>query len=603
MYHFLARSRSALCLLLLLVLAACNFPLFQTAGSEPTAEPAATEAATDVPTDIVTVAAVDFPVFEEPEAGTPMLWVDNSMVVYVPGGEFLMGFNEVNDSDHQPEHTVTLDGFWIYQAEVTNQMYASCVELGVCSAPDLTDNEWYNNPEFVNAPVTGVTWQQAGTYCEWVEARLPTEAEWEKAGRGTDTATYPWGEDEPTCDLLNYEDCLDHNQPQPVRSYMLGASPYDLADMGGNAAEWVYDWYGEEYYTVSPAASPTGPDTGTERVVRGSSFNTSDDELEIYLRDALDPLETHEDLGFRCVLTGDVVNRTPVVPMCTTVSYSPNSPDFHPAVPQAPVPSATLDFYCNTDGDGDPFLSMAVRLPEGTDLTGIMVESNYGSLFCVADPGGTSVLSCVGAGLHLGTEMQISVCPALIEPPSIGVPACPQYYRLNSETHLCEYRGTSVMGGCEAPYVAVPGYECLGIPDVFGQCPLGLYVAHYEGRAVCVPSSGGNYCSPTTGACTAFCPEGLTFNPTEICCDYPADVAPVCPEGFVLNESIGGCISEPIQVQCAIFDVLGPVCTSIPTAPPDTQTQTGCMVYGPNGTWYCEDPCQPGHTGTACSTH
>lgn len=596
MKRILARETTFVCAILVLVLAACNLPLIPITAANPTPD-----SETEVPNSPETMSLTEelYP-FAPPEAGYTMLWMDNSAVVFVPGGEFSMGGDEVAPSDHQPAHTVTLDSFWIYQAEVTNQMYANCVALGVCSPPDLAENEWYSDPEFANAPVTGVAWQQAETYCEWVEARLPTEAEWELAGRGTDGAAYPWGEDEPACELLNFQDCLDYDQPQTVRYYPLGASPYNLADMAGNAAEWVYDWYGEDYYQTTPLNNPTGPATGTERVVRGSSFNTPVDELEIYLRDSLDPDETHEDLGFRCVLTGDAVHE-PVVPVCTTVSYTPTWPDRRPyPEPSYPLADAVIQLYCNVWPSGDMYNTLGVRFAEGTDTSLYRIESSYGPITCEEDSRDPMLFNCWGAGLHPGSDFSIAICPVVAPTEDIILRACPTFYTYNPATDLCEYNLRSIVADCDPPNVVVPGYGCLAAPDGMGECPVGFYSGDFEGSPVCVPASGGSYCS-AAGACAAVCPEGLTFDPTELCCDYPPDVEPFCPDGFYLDIDDHMCHPNPIQLVCRFFDVTGPTCGSVETPPPDTQT--GCWVVNPNiPSGRCMDPCPVGATpGTPCT--
>ncbi len=592
---FAGRETKIVCGVMVLVLAACNFPFIPVSGITPTPD-SETEGSSALDSSLIE----EFYLFDQPEAGSTMLWLDSSTVVFVPGGEFSMGQDEVSPSDHRPAHSVSLDSFWIYQAEVTNQMYANCVALGVCSPPDLTDNEWYSNPEFTSAPVTGVTWQQAETYCEWVEARLPTEAEWELAARGTDAATYPWGEDDPTCSLLNFQDCLDHDQPQTVRFYPLGASPYDLADMAGNAAEWVYDWYSEDYYAVSPPASPAGPETGTERVVRGSSFNTPDDELEIYLRDSLDPVETHEDLGFRCVLTGDDVHE-PVVPNCTTAAYSPAWPYREPfPEPSYPLADAVIQLYCNLWASGDMYDTLGVRFAPGTDTSLYTIESSYGPITCEPDSGDPLLFNCWGPGLHPGSDFSIAICPVVPPLEDIAEMACPTFYTYNPATDLCEYSLHHIVADCDPPNVVVPGYGCLAAPDDMGGCPTGYYEADFEGSPVCVPAAGSEFCS-ATGACAATCPEGLTFNPTELCCEYPPDVEPSCPDGYYLDMDDHMCHPNPIQVVCRFFDVTGPTCGNVETPPPDTQT--GCWVVNPNfPDGRCIDPCPVGASpGTPCT--
>ncbi|MBN2555470.1 MAG: SUMF1/EgtB/PvdO family nonheme iron enzyme [Anaerolineales bacterium] len=227
------------------------------------------------------------------------------VMVYVPAAEFDMG-SESGDSDELPVHTVYLDSYWIDQTEVTNVMYAQCVAAGACEAPSeyLMDqmSGYYSGPSTDDYPVVNIDWFRAEAYCTWAGARLPSEAEWELAARGTDGRTYPWGNDAPTDDLTNY---FRHvGDLQPVGSYPDGASPYGALDMAGNAGEWVNDWFGETYYSQSPTSNPPGPESGEYRVIRGGSWFI----IETYLRSTarLDGFTTpgyyYVDTGFRCAL-------------------------------------------------------------------------------------------------------------------------------------------------------------------------------------------------------------------------------------------------------------------------------------------------------------
>ena len=212
-------------------------------------------------------------------------------------------------SDEQPVHTVHLDAFYVDKYEVTNALYKACADAGVCQLPKDTSSKarsnYYGNPEFDDYPVIYVDWNMAKIYCEtWRGAHLPTEAEWEKAARGTDGRTYPWGEDSggegSECSKANYyEDCA--TDTTKVGSYESGKSIYGAYDMAGNVLEWVADWYSETYYQTSPSANPLGPDSGQYRVLRGGSFSTKNDvNLRSAARSSSPPSVSLWNIGFRC---------------------------------------------------------------------------------------------------------------------------------------------------------------------------------------------------------------------------------------------------------------------------------------------------------------
>ena len=205
-----------------------------------------------------------------------------------------------------PQHTVYLDAYWIDKFEVTNSQYERCIKAGVCGTPQSADNSDLNSPSY---PVVGVGWNDAVAYCQWAGARLPTEAEWEKAARGTDGRRFPWGNNPAPCDLaVTYDQfanaCDQGYTIWPVGSKPAGASPYGALDMAGNAQEWVMDWYDADYYTNSPSQNPAGPNSGNTRVQRGGSW------LQILLhartahRDGCPPDLTADFVGFRCVVSG-----------------------------------------------------------------------------------------------------------------------------------------------------------------------------------------------------------------------------------------------------------------------------------------------------------
>jgi formylglycine-generating enzyme required for sulfatase activity len=153
------------------------------------------------------------------------------------------------------------------RTEVTNAQYAACVKAQICTEPG---NTRWKNPAYADHPVTNVDWEQANAYARWVGGRLPTEAEWEKAARGVEGKIYPWGDQPPTAQLLNFNSQV--KDTKPVGSYPDGASPYGAWDMAGNVWEWTADWYDEKYYATSPTANPKGPEKGESRTLRGGSW-------------------------------------------------------------------------------------------------------------------------------------------------------------------------------------------------------------------------------------------------------------------------------------------------------------------------------------------
>jgi len=227
--------------------------------------------------------------------GSTMVGEDGMTLMYVPAGEFLMG-SEDSDAydDEAPEHTVNLDAYWIDKTEVTNEMYKACVNAGKCDAPSSTSD--YDNPEYSNHPVVYVSWDDATTYCQWAGRRLPTEAEWEKAARGTDGRKYPWGDEAPTDGLANFN--WNVGDTTPVGNYPDGASPYGALDMAGNVWEWVNDFYDENYYATSPRNSPPGPSASAPRVLRGGSWGDGARDLRAPFRGR--GVARFADGGFRC---------------------------------------------------------------------------------------------------------------------------------------------------------------------------------------------------------------------------------------------------------------------------------------------------------------
>jgi serine/threonine-protein kinase len=221
-------------------------------------------------------------------------------LVYVPEGKFKMGTNNGN-RDEKPVHSVYLNAFWIDQTEVTNAMYAKCVQAGKCTQPgsagSYTRESYYGNPEFDDYPVIYVSWKDANAYCAWAGRRLPTEAEWEKAARGTDARTYPWGDEELNSKLLNYNG--DVGDTTEVGKYPDGASMYGAMDMAGNVWEWVGSFYQSYPYDANDGREDMSAGNG-RIVIRGGAWGDSDVYLYSAYRDWLSPTDTGYYLGFRC---------------------------------------------------------------------------------------------------------------------------------------------------------------------------------------------------------------------------------------------------------------------------------------------------------------
>ena len=220
-------------------------------------------------------------------------------MLYVPAGEFMMGLTAADTeafADEKPPHPVYLDAFWIDRTEVTKAQYQRCVEAGVCAAPSCSGTGKGDHP------VVCVRWQDASKYCAWAGRRLPTEAEWEKAARGTDGGKYPWGNDAPDCNRANYlgKDGGCVGATTAVDSHPSGASAYGALDMAGNVWEWVADWYNEKYYANSPAKNPQGPDTGDGRVLRGGSWLGDQRNVRAAVRNWYFPDAGDDRFGFRC---------------------------------------------------------------------------------------------------------------------------------------------------------------------------------------------------------------------------------------------------------------------------------------------------------------
>ena len=226
--------------------------------------------------------------------------------VYVPAGEFWMGADE-NDWDaedyEKPKHKIYLDGYWIGRYPATNEQYARYIQETNQKFPDY----WKNGQIPINKedhPVIFVRKYDAENFTKWLSQKcnkrikLPTEAQWEKAARGPVGCKYPWGDEEPNANLLNYDCNIDDTTV--IGSYPSGASPYGALDMAGNVWEWVADWYGENYYNVSPPRNPTGPGSGDHCVLRGGSWYSIKYDVRSSYRFIRNADDENDNIGFRC---------------------------------------------------------------------------------------------------------------------------------------------------------------------------------------------------------------------------------------------------------------------------------------------------------------
>lgn len=212
-----------------------------------------------------------------------------------------------------PHRELTLSEFWMDQYEATREEWGACAQAGFCEVTSLFTEP---NPEYPRHPASYITWDEAKGYCEWRGKRLPTEAEWEKAARGTDDRIFPWGNEGPTCDTANilttkYTDvtsreegelCNSRSQ-EPVDAHPLDRSPYGVIGMYGNVQEWTADWADRDYYEVAPETDPPGPteaNAGSQdyRITRGSYYGSAGGYT--FRRWWFDPLDAHTRLGVRC---------------------------------------------------------------------------------------------------------------------------------------------------------------------------------------------------------------------------------------------------------------------------------------------------------------
>ncbi|NGZ09219.1 MAG: hypothetical protein CV088_07500 [Nitrospira sp. LK70] len=232
-------------------------------------------------------------------------------MVQIPEGPFTMGSNE-GDPDEAPEHQVYLKGFYLDQKEVTQEEYMRFAKMTKRPVPRIEvfedDQSKIFQPGFA---AMSVSWDEAAAYCKWAGKRLPTEAEWEKGGRGESKKRYPWG-DKFVTNAANVDGSEDgYKYLAPPGSFDAGRSPYGLYDMTGNVAEWVEDSYDEHYYKKSPFRDPKGPENADLKVVRGGSWRETEHNARLSKRFAAKHWRTDVTIGIRCASDLDQVTGLP----------------------------------------------------------------------------------------------------------------------------------------------------------------------------------------------------------------------------------------------------------------------------------------------------
>ncbi|NQS91106.1 MAG: SUMF1/EgtB/PvdO family nonheme iron enzyme [Chloroflexi bacterium] len=498
----------------LFLLSACGQQaVIQLPPDDPTATPA--EAETEDPPEEASV-PVETGLEDLLKAGTAMKWYDDGYIVFVPQGEVTLGDNEY---ENNLVHSVFVDDYWIYMFKVTSSQYRQCVATGACTAPaDEAPYPDLNDPEIKDKPVIGVTWEQADTYCEWMNGRLPTKAEWEKAARGPQSNTYPWGEDEPTCDLLNYGECEDPAISE-VYEYPEGRSFYQAFDLAGNTFEWVFDLYEDDFISQLPEEIPAGPPDGTERSVRGSDYESIEDMIPSAQLYYLEPEKYRTDLGFRCVLQG-AEPKSFANPCIQTAFVPGESAPWQPGPPQAGnmLPQhvegqcvtdigSSITQYCANQPLQQGGLDLSIAALGADDVYVKSSSSNTGGV-CID---GTDPLGCFGPE---GASITFEICAT-----------CTPAFQVSQFQYNCD---------CFYDLSDTNPPTCIynGGPPVQGEtCPAGF--VYDQVNDICVK----------VVQISEECPDGYEYNPDTDCCtatfaypapdpDTPSGSYLTCPPGY-----------------------------------------------------------------------
>ncbi len=308
--------------------------------------------------------------------------ITNVNEIYIPAGPFAMGCAEDHttihcDGDAKPIHQVHLDAFFIDQVQVTNIQYSACVAAGACPLPlsvaSTSRPDYYTNPAYNHHPVLNITWEYARAYCQWVGKRLPTEAEWEKAARGTDLRPFSWGYEEPTCEHANIARIFPGDVlPRPcvgdtvaVGSYPQDVSPYGVLDMTGNARDFVNDFYSSSYYAKSPYYNPQGPETnlGKDYIARGGDWYAHPRLATNWVRHDEASALVYHHISFRCARN------------------APAAPTPTPIPPPTPTPLPSDAAYIGPEGGllwiTHPNHLTAMHIPSGSLTSEVALTVTY----------------------------------------------------------------------------------------------------------------------------------------------------------------------------------------------------------------------------------
>lgn len=435
----------------------------------------------------------------EMKVGSSVLYADGTVLVPVPAGNFTMGA----DGPDNPAHPVNLPDFWIYSTKVTNRQYAYCVAMGRCTPPTRTHNPAFDDPLRSNDPMVGVDHAQATAYCDFLHARLPTEAEWEKTARGPDAAIYPWGDAAPGCDLLNYGTCV--GATTPVNNYPQGRSYYHAFQMEGNALEWVADWYQADYYLNAPTDDPQGPANGRDRVVRSSAFNSGGNQTQAFNRFHANPGTQRDNLGFRCV----VEDPDYFAPFCNyPATYGTDGIGGAISGPQTVMDCPVISIKQTPTCQGSkPITIVDLELSFNKPLYSLTYQKPGSCLQHLPPSGLKFDCSEVSPGQGGGGQPIIfcSYCNVTLTSP----PQCPENYTYDDSTKDClkVTESSSENGAC------LPGFT----PDAAGQCctfdPPEVTDPAPDSDLICayVPNTHIISCHPPFPSC----PAGTSFDGQE----------------------------------------------------------------------------------------